>query len=670
MQKYLVLDFETRSEADIKKVGAFEYAMHDSTQIMCCAWRYGTRAELRKQIDSGNPAKLWAPNLNSNQDDEIWRSGEDNCEWMHFLGNALTKVVAHNAFFEQSICKRFLTWTTPVENWICTASLARALALPGNLESAGAALGTTIQKDKEGHRLMLKLSKPRKATLKSDAPWHEKAEELKRLYEYCQTDVDAETLLFLTLPPLNETERAVWELDQKINFRGFAADRKLVKCALELIGEETDWLNMETEQLTRGKLRSTNQRDLALKWLSQQGLHLTDLTAKTVNDTLKSGMAQGDAKRLLEIRKAVSKSSTAKYEAFEMRSRYDGRVRDNLVYHAASTGRWGGSGVQPQNFPRGTVKRTDLAVADIKGQHLDWVRALHGDPMEVLSSCLRSVIVAPKGKELFCADFASIEARVLFWMADNKDGLKAFREGRPIYEEMAQTIYRVQNIEDVTPAQRQLGKAAILGCGYGMGAPKFLQTCKNFGIEIDEELANIAVKAYRNAHAPVVKFWGNVERAAVAAVKKPASKFAVNRTVWWKKGEFLWCELPSGRRLAYASPIVKFEESKWSDEKRAVLYHRGVAPMSRKWVESGTYGGRLVENVVQACARDLMAEAMLRIDAAGYEIILSVHDELLAELVKDKGSVAEFETLMAQTPGWALDCPVEAKGWKGDRYRK
>lgn len=674
-QVYCVLDYETRSEADLRKVGGYEYANHPTTKILCASWRVGTRAELRQEITDGIKPKVWS---------SAFADSDDPQELFAHLVRPTTKIIAHNAIFEQVITRfvlpRYITGPTGLKNlphdrWICTASMAAALALPRNLEGACAALKLPIQKDMDGRRLILKYCKPRKPSKLNPSRWHSLARDLRRIMLYCQNDVDAETLLFLTIPPLIESERRLWLLDQKINFRGFEADRELVKATLKMIAEETINLNAETTRMTGGQPGSTTQRDGVLKWLHRQGVFLPDLRAKTVSDAIKEGLVDGEPKRLLQIRQSISKTSTKKYSAFEARSRTDGRVRDHQVYHTASTGRFGGAGVQPQNFPRGTIDDTTLAADVLRTGDLEFVRLIYGNPMDVFSSCLRSVITAPKGRELFCADYAAIEARVLFWLAKHTSGLKAFTENRPMYEEMAQIIYDVNYIENVTKLQRQVGKQSFLGCGYGMGWKKFLLTCKHFGIEVDEETSQKAVAAYRNIHFPVVTLWRNYERASIEAVKRKGTKFKINYTTWWVEPlpgtsfEFLWCELPSGRRLAYAEPQVKYEMTTWG-EKRAVLYHWGVNPLTRKWESSGTYGGRLCENVCQAVSRDLLASAMLRTEENSYDLILTVHDEIVAERLKDEGTLKKYEMLMAELPPWALGCPVRVEGWKGPRYHK
>lgn len=677
MQKYLVIDYETRSEADIRKCGSYEYSRHPSTQVMCVAWRFGTKLELADGLKRKTESKIWTPAS----------AGPLSTELLVHIAQPDVILVAHNALFEQVITKfvlarmcqenlyyqetpaREILANLPPERWMCTASMAASLALPRNLEGACSALQLGVQKDMDGRKLMLKVSKPRKATKTNDAKWHNRMSDLKRLMEYCQKDVDAETALFLSIPELTPDERQIWLLDQKINLRGFNVDRELVEKVLEMIDYETINLNLNTSAITNNLIASATQRDAVLEFIRDRGFELPDLRAKTVADALKEGKINGDARDLLEIRQGISKTSTAKYQAFSSRSKSDGRIRDLLMYHAASTGRWGGSGVQPQNFPRGNIKNISLACEILKTGDTELVRLIYGAPMGVFASCLRGVVIASPDCNLFCADYASIEARVLFWMAHHEDGLAAFREGRPLYEEMAQAIYLVRFIEKVTKDQRQVGKQAFLGCGYGMGAKKFQATCESFGMQVSEELALTAVRAYRTLHAPVVTLWSNLEKAAVAAVMAQDRKFIINGTKWWVKKNFLWCELPSGRRLAYYRPEIHYKETPWG-EKRPVLHHYGVNSLSKKWELQHTYGGKLTENVVQAVARDQMAYAMLRVEKAGYEIVLSVHDELLAERKKGTGSVKEFEDLMAITPPWADGCPIRVEGWMGERYRK
>lgn len=669
--QYLIFDWETRSHVDLKKSGAYVYAKDPTSEILCVAYRLGTRETLR-QVKTRAFSPLLGP---------VGQAPEYG-DFITALLDPEVMLTAHNAYFERVITEHVFAGRllgnhrnlaaaiSKPSRWLCTASLAAALALPRSLEGAGSALGLKVQKDMDGRKLLLKMCKPRKATKTRAVGWHETPDDLAKLMAYCVRDVDVETELFLRLPPLNTTERKVWELDQTINLRGFEVDRDLVATVLDLVAEESVALDAETATLTGGTVRTTKQRDATLEFLQSESVFLPDLTAKTVDDALAEGVATGKAKRLLEIRQSMSKSSTAKFEAFERRSIGDGRCRDNLLYHGASTGRFAGQGVQIQNLPRPHIKDTNQAAEIIREGDLELVRLLYGNPMAVFSSCARSVIVAPKGKTFYCADYASIEVRTLFWAANHEAGLRAFYKNAPMYEEMAASIYGI-DVGSVNHTQRQLGKKVVLGSGYGLGFRKFHQSCRDDGLEISEDVARASIDTYRRVHSPVVKLWSNLERAAIAATLNPGKRYTINRTAWFVSGKFLYCELPSGRRLAYYGPEVKQELPKWGgDEKRPVLYHWGSNPTTKQWEFSGTYGGRLTENVASAIARDLMAEAMLRVETKGYQVVLSVHDELLAECDEGKGSVEGFENLMSELPPWAKGLPVKAAGWSGGRYKK
>ena len=672
-QKYLILDYETFSEADLKKVGGYEYSKHPSTEVMCASWRIGTRAELKDQLKRKVKAKYWALRWRNNP-----RVKENEKELRAALLDPTIIKVAHNAMFEQVITLNVLSRHIPLgpighnhsaKHWLCTATLAASHALPRKLEDACIVMKLPVKKDMTGHRLMLKHSKPRKPSKNNPATRHTDSTEFKKIVSYCVTDVDAETHLFLEMPPLSEQERRVWILDQKINLRGFLIDRMLVNKILKMIAEEVKSLNAEVRIITNGAIQSANQRDVVLNWLKAHGCHLLDLKAKTVEDAINEGLATGVCKRVLEIRQAVSKTSTAKYKAFELRTRTDGRLRDSLLYWAASTGRWGGKGVQPQNFPRGNaIEDSDYCAEICSKENLETIRLLFGDPMEAFSSILRNMIIPSEGHDLFVSDYAGIEARILFWVAKHEEGIDAFLNDKDLYKEMATVIYNC-SLEMIDKLKRFVGKEAILGCGYGMGFKKFMETTAKKGVIVDEKTAKRAVDAYRSKHKLIPILWKNIERAAIYAVENPTKKISMNRTVWFMGGNFLYCQLPSGRKLAYYKPEIRHVKTPWG-EKAPKLYHWGVDGYTRKWKLSGTYGGKLVENVVQAIARDLLSEAMIRIENSGFDVTFHVHDELIGEAPKGKKTIEEFDNLMSIVPAWANGAPIKVEGWMGQRYRK
>lgn len=678
-RRYLVADYETKSFLSVADCGAWEYSQHPSTEIRCVAWRYGTKEELKTAV-----TKSWSPAVPSSYG-----------EFIRAMCDSNVILVAHNALFEQCITRNVLSRIIhkpqlkciPPERWICTASMAAALALPRSLENAGAALGLSIQKDKAGKMLIRKHCFPQKINNKlnreclgfMDLPesfdridsgtfWNDTPEGLEALQKYCRQDVDVETELFLLLPDLTPDERKVWLLDQKINMRGVTVDRELVTKTLSLMKIESEILMEEFKEKTGGKLRSPKQVAELGKFLRAHGVDLPNMQAKTVSDALPT--LSGVPKRVLEIRQALSKSSTAKYEAFDARTKTDGRLRDILLYHGASTGRFTGAGAQLQNLPRGALKGDDVqdALNAALASDLPYIRALYGDPMTAFSSLIRGVLTASPGHELFCEDWAGIELRVLFWLAGHEAGLKALRDGSDLYIEMARHIYGVPKVE-VTKAQREVGKRAVLGAGYGMGHKKFKDTCALFGVEVSEELAKRAIETYRRVHSPVVGFWYNLERAAIGAVQTK-KLYTVGKVRFKMQGDFLFCKLPSGRKLAYHKPEIRTEPTPWG-EARPKLYHYDVHPKTKQWMLLPTYGGKLTENNCQAVARDVMVEAMLRCEAAGYKVLLTVHDEILAEKEKGAGKLKEFERLCVESPKWADGLPLKVEGWGHEqRYKK
>jgi DNA polymerase len=307
------------------------------------------------------------------------------------------------------------------------------------------------------------------------------------------------------------------------------------------------------------------------------------------------------------------------------------------------------------------------AIKLIKQGSASSIEMLTDDVMGFMSSAIRGMVCAPQGKKLLVADFAAIEARVLGWLAGSEKMLNQFRNGEDLYKDMASNIYRV-DVKDVTPEQRQLGKAAILGAGYGMGAPKFYETCLSWGIKVHEGLAKTAINTYRQTYHHVRQLWYDQEKAAHTAVRT-GNRVECGKTIWFMQDDFLKCQLPSGRCLHYYKPELKMKQNDWG-ESIELSY---LAEKMGKAFRNGTYGGKLVENITQAVARDLMADAMLRIEDEGFNIVLSVHDELVAEVPQQtalQNPLERFCNLMAATPNWAKDCPVAAEGWEGINYKK
>lgn len=658
---FLVLDYETRSEANLKDIGAFEYANHPTTEIICMAWKF---AETKEGLRDAK-TRFWSPFLPI----------EERYSLIPFMKKlSRSKISAHNAFFEQVITKFVLhnyayVPNLPVERWHCTAAQARGVGLPGKLEMLGKVLNLKHQKDMAGHRVMLKWSKPRRASKNNSDKWCSDPEELERIIQYCIADVESETEVFLTLPELSTEEEKIWQMDQKINWRGFTVDRPLVTTVLDMIKEEEDILLKKSDELSCGLFRPT-QRAKVLEWFQGENFPLPNLKADTIRDALEKPDVPDDCRTMLKVMQSVGKTSAKKYLAFEARSRVDGRIRDHLVYSGTTTRRWAGAGVQVQNLPaRGAIKDFRIALEAIATWDLELVRILFGDPMAAFSGVIRNMIKASPGHELFCADYSAIELRVLFWVAGEMGPLQDLHNGQDLYKKLAAIIYRVK-LEDVTPAQRDVGKRAILGSGYGMGWKKFILTCKQFAnIEIEEEVAKTAINVYRETFELVPALWYNLERAAISAVRKPGAVYSVNKTKWYMSGNFLICELPSGGKLHHYKPQIKGRKTPWGEEKPNLHYWM-VDPFTKKWTFDHTYGGALTENVCSSIARDFMATAMLKLEEKKYKVLFSVHDEVLAERKKGFGKFDEFKDIMTTLPAWGQDCFLKVEGWNDDRYRK
>lgn len=685
-QIFMVYDYETFCELDLKKSGSWEYSMHKSSEILTASWMVGTRKQLARKLANKEKATSWAPLREWNKHRKDIRNGK---KFAALLKNKNIVKVAHNAMFEQAITRNVLPkhlgkyigkapFLIPHDEFFCTAVQAATHAIPRSLDGATGALGLDHVKDKEGHRLMMRWCKPKKPSKVDPSTRYTK--DFDRLLKYCEHDIYAEVGLFIGLDLPSKEERDLWLFDQEINFRGARVDRDLVQKVLKMITLEKKNMTKELQTITKGVVTSGGQGAVIQKWLKKKGVTLPNLQKKTVEDAIKAGKLPAECKRVLELRQNLNKTSLKKYPNFLNHTTSDGVMRFSLNFRATVHGRWGGAGVQPHNFPRGTLKKKDvddkeidlapIAAEQIKaGMDLEMVRLLYEEPMEVFVSCLRTMIIPREGKELFVSDFSAIEARVLFWLANHTDGMQAFREKRKMYEELAMVIFNRTSISGVTKDERFVGKQAFLASGYGAGWKKFQTTCDMLGQPVTTEVAKKAINGYRELHAPVPKLWSNLEKAAIAAVEKPGRTFKLNHVEWFMEGKFLKCRLPSGRCLSYYGPQVRYEKTPWGESK-AVLYHWTVDTTTKKWTFSKTWGGVLTQNCVGGISADLLSLAMIRERKAGYDVTLTVHDEIVAEKEIGVGSAKEFEHLMKIVPSWAKGCPVDVEGWSGMRYRK
>lgn len=719
-KKRITKDFETRSLCNLKTAGAYKYSLHPSTQPTCLSFKFHGQdvVYLLDFKDINTPWKKLPYKFKN--------------RWEYCI-QAGYEFSAHNSFFERCIydnimVKRYGWPAIPPRQRRCTAAKAAACALPRNLEGAGAALKLTTQKDKTGYIAMMKTCKPTRQwnawkKLQDDIAAGKRITERRmksvgtvepkmfldpeddpqtwnNLYKYCKIDTKTEELLDDTLPDLNAQEQELWFLNQEVNWRGLLVDLPTVKKIVGISELEKKTRLKELDALTMGLVTSPNSRKSVMEFLKLDGIEIADIKAKTVEDLLKGGKLNPDMKRLLEIRKELSKASLRKYKAFMDRACDDNRVRDIALYHGASTGRDTGVGIQPHNFPRGLIKvDKDMpyrAIQDILDYDVDFLKLLYGDDLSILfSAVLRNMLIPTKGKKLFVADFSKIEVAVLWWLSGNEAGLKILRAGLDPYIYMAsantgkpykEIELAVLNEERWAIDARQLGKAQVLGCGFGMGWNKFQLTAyEQYRLTLTDQQSKHAVKSYREKNKAVKDVWKAYESAAIRAVED-REVVKVNGCKFYTKDKFLWIELPSGRKLAYREPHIVMREFTYEVEEEIIVkgkvkikIHKRTAEKktlefwavnskTKKWSVERTFGGSITENIVQAVARDLMKWSEIRVERAGYTSNLTVHDELITE--KDKGTVDEFTKIMCKVPKWAKGCPIESKGWTGPRYRK
>jgi DNA polymerase bacteriophage-type len=647
------IDFETRSPVDLKQTGVYVYAEHPQTEVMLASYAFGQKGRAQRwRMRDPAPSDLMA---------HVRRGGT---------------LVAHNTEFERVIWRTILStrlgWNAPdYDQWICTASMAAAMALPRNLEDLGAALGLGVQKDKDGHRLMLQMSKPRKVEKDGSLTWWEDAERIDRLHAYCDRDVETMQAAYPFLRPLSPDERATWLLDAKINDRGVYVDAASVRAAKKVIAGAEKAMTAELQLLTTGEVNTAKQIAKFMGWLAAQGATVPSLARADVEAAL-AGPLPPAARRALEIRLELSKSSTSKLEAMLARRCADGRARGNLVYHAATTGRWAGTGIQMQNLPRGTIKKAERCLTSISTEDYRAVEMIWDSAFAAVSSAIRSMFTAGPNKVLIAADFSNIEGRVLAWLAGEQwklDAFEAFDAGTgPDLYKLAYSKSFYVPVDLVGDDERQIGKVQELALGFQGGKGAFIAFARLYNIDVAEDRAEQIKVAWRAAHPQTVSFWYNLEQAAKDAIRLPGQKFSAGKITFACAGGHLWMQLPSKRLLCYPNPSVQMRDS-FIGMKETIVF-RGFDGPSRNWGEVTTYGGKLAENATQAAARDVMRDAMLRVEAAGFPIILSVHDEVLSEVPEAQADVKRFETLMAQLPPWAAGLPVAAAGWSGKRYRK
>lgn len=567
---------------------------------------------------------------------------------------------AFNAAFERTCISRAMGRPLPPEQWRDTMIWGMELGLPASLAQMAKYLKVPQQKDTEGKRLIRKYCIPKK-----DGSFCEEydSDDWQLFKSYVAQDVRTEMSIAEELAPypIADSEWELWALDQAINDRGVGIDMDLVRAAL-LLDEETSAAAKEQLKTLTG-LDNPNSVMKLKKWLGEQGLQVQSLGKEQVTEILSDAETPNLVREALLLRQATSNSSIKKYDMLNNATCRDNRIHGILQFYGATrTGRWAGRLLQVQNLPRGSLKPHELATARdfVKANDMEALDMIWGDVPEVLKSLIRSALIPSDGHEFIVSDFSAIEARVIAWLAGETWVLDTFREGHDIYKATANQMFHLGGVDKVDKAMRQRGKVATLALGYqgGTGALQAMGALK-MGIK-EDELQGL-VNAWRTANPNIVKFWRRVEAAAKRALEF-GTKVSLRGTgiSFYVRDTFLMIELPNGRSIAYANATL--EDGR--------IRYEGKSMTSSTFQKLDTYGGKLVENIVQATARDVLGESMIRLEKLGYKIVAHVHDEVILDVPIGVTNIDEINEQMAINPEWTEDLPLAAAGFRSDFYMK
>jgi len=636
------IDVETYCEVDLKKTGVYPYFESPSFEILLIGYAVDGGSVVISDMSSAKAFLIFA----------------DIC-------SKADELIAHNATFERLA---FRATNIDLPNWTCTMIKAAFCGLPMGLEAVGEALNLTTKKAASGKALIRYFSMPCKPTKANggrtrNLPEHD-PEKWQAFKDYLRDDVETTRDLYKALSRYEFTEQTNYQLDQKINDRGVLLDRKFIKSAIELDRVSTIELKNEAKNLTG--LDNPNSPAQLAGWLSDlTGNDVNDLKKDTVNDMLAS--ATGPVKRALELRQKTSNTSVKKYGAAAQYICEDGRARGLFQFYGAGrTARWAGRGVQVQNMPRNYMQTLDEARELVKQGDTETLAFLYDDLQNVLKELTRTMLIAGKGKKLLVADFSAIEARVLAWLAGEDWRLEVFRTHGKIYEASAAAMFNVpiESIDKGSP-YRQKGKVAELALGYqgGVGA-LIAMGAEAMGLT-EPEMKQIVTR-WRRANPAIANYWQIIDGAAKRALRNPTKVVRLGPLKFTYDRNALVIALPSGRPLIYQQP--KLADGRYGE----VIKFMGVDAITKRWVLIDTYGGKLVENIVQAVARDLLAFSMQSVDAAGFDIVLHVHDEIVVEDIAEACELKLDELIaqMLKKPDWALGLPLGADGFICDFYKK
>lgn len=648
-RRVLSIDLETYSDVDLPNCGVYRYVEGDFHILL---FAYAFDDEETRCVDMACGEQLPAEVVDAIHNENIIKS-------------------AWNAQFERICLSKYFGTQLSPDSWQCTMVWAASLSLPLKLATAAQALKTAQQKDAVGERLIRYFSIPCKPTKSNggrtrNLPEHA-PDDWKRFKSYCIQDVETERDIRRRLEkfPLMPQEWDYYHMDQRINDRGILIDRELVQQAIICNMAMSEEMTKRAYALTG--LENPNSVSQLKGWLEERGIEIDSLGKKNVASLitdLDKHSADGEALDMMKLRLQMAKSSVKKYQAAERYICQDGRAHGLFQFSGANrTQRWAGRGIQLQNLPQNHISTLNEARDLVKLGCFDMIEVLYGNTPDILSQLIRTMLIPKPGCEFIVADFSAIEARVLAWLAGEQWRLDAFQRGEDIYCASASQMFGVPVVKHgINGELRQKGKVAELACGYSGGSGALISMgALDMGLK-EDELPEI-ISSWRDANPEIVKFWYAVEKAAIETVKDHNDR-SVGRIGFRFSANTLWIVLPSGRRLAYIKP--RLQPNRFG---RMALTFEGLGA-NNKWVRGETYSGKLTENITQATARDLLAEAMRRIELAGLGIVGHVHDEVILEVPKGQYTVDDVCSIMNQNPKWAEDLPLSSAGYTNAWYYK
>lgn len=663
--KTLAIDIETYSSVDIKETGVYAYVDAPDFEILLIAYKFDNEEDVQL-IDIYEFFNERIAGLHDFTFEEAYP------EFWKALNNPDIIKTAFNANFERTALSKYFNASMPPEQWRCTAVYAATLGLPRSLGDVGTALGLPEdkQKDKIGKSLIDYFCKPCKPTKKNNGrtrnyPAHD-VEKWELFKEYCKQDVVAEQAILakIKLYPITDFEQELWNFDQRMNDRGIGLDLDFAEGIIQYDAQYQTSLSEEAMALTG--LKNPNSPAQLKKWFNDRGIAVNSLNKDAVSELIKTTEDE-IAHRVLEIRRAMSKTSTAKYVAMEKAICSDGRLRGILQFYGANrTGRWAGRIVQVHNLPQNKIPDIDLARELVAAKDFESVELLFGETPFVFSQLVRTAFVASKGCRFVVSDFSAIEARVISWLAGEEWRIEVFKTHGKIYEASASQMFNVP-IEQIGKGSplRQKGKVAELALGY-QGSVGALMAMGALDMGIAQDELPMLVNSWREANSKIVRFWYITDNAAKTAIKERRTVKIQHGLEFSYINKILFIKLPSGRKLAYYDARIE-PNSKGMDQ----ITYAGVNQETKAWGRLDTYGGKLVENIVQAVARDCLAVAMMRVDKAGYKIAMHIHDEMVVDVPNSDVDAAKAITeLMGQDISWAPGLPLRGDTYETVYYKK